>query len=639
MASYCDKQRAAVQEYLDAILPEGNTYLREAAIKIALENMVSANTDEIVANKVIDYINEYFSDNGNIVYSESFRLMPKAVLYVARAEIVSILRKYRENPNEPLGVVLSCGNSIEMPYTDVPDEPVTIMATLTGGDSPYGFFTEKNIECSTAKEIVKLSENTFQLTFDEPGTYAITAVSSGVGRNIEKMTTALMVKPSKNNPPAAPIISIPTNPIQLNYVSNPNEPVDIVISISGGADPEGRPVTKSLSCATASKVTKVSEDVYKFTFNTTGSHTIVGTSTDHTGKSTTATKALTVNPSTNNPPSDVNISLSCGTGPATLGSNPLKVTATVSGGVDPEGKTVTKTVTCATAKSVVKKTANTFEITFDKVGTHTVTAKAEDPTGLSSKTASVMLTVNPEKNDPPTAMTLSLSASTITLGTGAAAEQTVTVNISGGVDPEGKAVTKTVECTTAKNVSKVNDNQWKVTFDSVRMHVIIATATDNIGLKSVQTATVDVKGQSQTSAEQVMQFTEAKFDSGWSDLIPGCYVSGVTLSLVISSGHSSSTDYLVILGKKSDGTEVILRDNFSSSNRFKAITEGQEVNNSMYGKGNLSSTTWSWNKDPYTLADGIRQVRFVCETPGHESCAKNAKVTFNMSYTYDPSIV
>lgn len=636
MASYCDKQRTAVQSYLNKLIPEENTYLKESVTKLAINSMVPANTDETVANNIIDYIQKYYSDNGNIVYAESFRVIPKTVLYIARGDIITILKRNRENPNEPLGIILSCGSTLELNFEEVPNEPTTISVTLTGGDDKDGFYTSKTVECHTAKEIKQLNDNIFHVTFDTPGKHTLTGISKKMS-GIETISTTLTVNPSKNDPPREPVILLSSNPVYLTYGNTQNEPVDVIVSVSGGEDPEGKPVTRKLECSTASKIENISDTEYRLTFSQTGNHVITATSTDNGGKSTSSSKTLTVNPSKNDPPSAVSLSLSCGAGPLTLSASTIKVIATISGGIDPEGKTTTKAVTCPTAKSITKKNDTQFEVVFDKVGTHTISASATDPTGLSSR-ASVMLTINPEKNDPPTDMVLTLSSNTLTLGTGTAAWQTVTVNITGGIDPEGKAVTKTVECTTAKQITKINDNKWQVTFDTVRMHVIIATATDNIGLKSVQTVTCDVKGQSQSSGSTTMQFTNAKFDSGWSDLISGCYVSGITLSLVISSGHNSSTDYLVILGKKTDGTEVILRDNFNTSNRFKEITEGQEVANSMYGKGNLGSTTWSWNKDPYTLTDGIRQVRFVCETPGHADCAKSAKVTFNMDYTYDPSL-
>ena len=125
----------------------------------------------------------------------------------------------------------------------------------------------------------------------------------------------------------------------------------------------------------------------------------------------------------------------------------------------------------------------------------------------------------------------------------------------------------------------------------------------------------------------------------WTDLVTGCYIDGVTFSLAIGSGHSSSNDYLVILGKKTNGAVVILRDKFNSSNRFKTITPGTEVANSVYSRGNLRSDTHSWTNDPYTLEDDIRQVRFICETPNHESCASGARISYQMSYMYSSSLI
>lgn len=348
----------------------------------------------------------------------------------------------------------------------------------------------------------------------------------------------------------------------------------------------------------------------------------------------------------NDSPYPVTISTSCGSSvemPYVNNPNePAMIECTLYDGEDPDGKEVEFILNSfpSSCSSVRKTGDRQFEVTFTKPGAYTLEGFSKETSGLcqASETTSTVITVLPSTNNPPSDLLLTLSCgSKLQLGTGNTA-QTITATISGGVDPEGQPITMTVECTTADEITKVSDTEWNVTLSMTGIHVVIATATDPTGLKSVKTAMVQVEGQSTSGGSSSGQFTDAKFDSGWSDFVNGCYVSSVTFSIKISSGHSSTKDYLVILGKKSDGTIVVLHDKFNANNRFKVIEEGTEVDNAIYGKGNLSSTTHSWAKDPYTLENDIRQVKFLCETPGHEDCASKATITFEMEYTYDSSL-
>ena len=317
-------------------------------------------------------------------------------------------------------------------------------------------------------------------------------------------------------------------------------------------------------------------------------------------------------------------------------NEPKTIMVSIYGGEDPEGKEVTRTFECPGAKTVQQITDTEYQVTFDKTGTYTMTATSTDQTEHTTS-VSETITVNPSTNLAPTNMTITLSCgNSLQLGEGNA-PKTITAKISGGVDPEGKGVTKTVECSTATSVSKVNDNEWNITLATTGIHLIMATAVDPTGQKTVNTATVQVTGSTTSSGTTTGQFDGETFDSGWCEKVPQCYISNVTFSLLISSGHSSSTDYLVVLGERSNGTIFIVKDNFNTANKGKEITPGQELGNGIYKRGNLSSTTWKTNEN-FDVKDDIRRVRFICETPGHASCASQAKVTFNLSYSYDSSL-
>ena len=346
------------------------------------------------------------------------------------------------------------------------------------------------------------------------------------------------------------------------------------------------------------------------------------------------------------PPYDINIITSCGS-TAYLDENanpddPVVITCEITGGNDPEGKPVNYTLTSVPSDNCIieKISERKFKVTFHESGMYVLHGMSKEKyTKKQYAINSTTVKVHKAYNQPPNNLSISLSCgSTLKLGSSNTA-QTIVATVTGGNDPEGENVIKTVECSTAKNIEKTSNTTWNITFATTGIHVIIASSADPTGLKVVETMMLKVEGQSSSSSTSTGQFAGSKFDSGWTDLVSGCYIDGVTFSLAIGSGHSSSNDYLVILGKKTNGAVVILRDKFNSSNRFKAITPGTEVANSVYSRGNLRSDTHSWTNDPYTLEDDIRQVRFICETPNHESCASGARISYQMSYMYSSTLI
>lgn len=216
-------------------------------------------------------------------------------------------------------------------------------------------------------------------------------------------------------------------------------------------------------------------------------------------------------------------------------------------------------------------------------------------------------------------------------------DKAVAVTISGGSDSLGIPFRYDVQCPTAADVVKTSDTTWQVILNTTGIHVIQGFAISDNGYKTVKTATVQTTIADVDTGESTGQFVGTEFDSGWTDFIPGCYVSAYTVSLVMSNSHSSNYDSFVILGKKTDNTVVILRDVFKADNRF-AVIEGNEKENPAYGKGNLRMTVWKYTNDPYSIDDDIRQIRFLCETPGHPTCASGASVSFGMVYKYDESL-
>lgn len=421
-----------------------------------------------------------------------------------------------------------------------------------------------------------------------------------------------------------------------------NEPITVSCTVWGGESPYERARSFTLTCNTTNgcKITWIAEGEYEIEFSKTGMYTFNATSYDRETNEliASATYKVEVLPSINQPPNSVTIAFTCGTHIMQPDENmAVTVTAKITGGADPEKKGETITAEFPGSSKVQKVSDREYNVTYPNYGTYTVTAKSTDKSGLAT-TGSTNFTV--DKYTLGEVFITTSCGSNLTLGAAPNINKTITVTVSGGEDPAGRAITYDCQCSSAVSVTKVSgsNNKWNVTLGTAGIHVIQGYAISPNGYRAVKTATVQTKAATTSSGTSTGQFVGEKFDSGWTDLVAGCYISEFTLSLKISDGHSSSNDYLVVLGKKTDGTIVILRDVFNSSNRFKTIPSGLELGNGSYRRGNLSSNTWCYTKDPYTLENDIRCVRFVCETPGHASCASQARVSFSMGYSYDPSL-
>lgn len=528
---YSDEQKELLCLYIDDAFSSLDILVREQVKTVALNTMVPSSTDIKVSESVINYVQEHWSDKGNVVFSQMLPLMSKNALHNTYYDIIKLLKRSR------MGIEFSCGESTRLAY-GTNNGPITVTCHVDGGIDPYERQRVFSLICNqTGCAITKTGESDFQVVFSSTGTYKFKAISKemGTGYNIASVEYTVAVAASINNPPSA--ISIAFSCGSSIRQPDEDEPVTVTANITGGVDPEGKGQTIVASFPNAANVTKVNDRQYTVKYNEPGTYIANVTSTDPTGK-----KA--------------------------------------------EGQTTLNVIKYSLAEVFVQTSCG----------------------------------------------------SSLTLGTAPNVNKTITVTVSGGADPGGRAITYDVQCATAVSVTKVNDTTWNVVLGTAGIHVIQGFAIASNGYRAVKTATVQTKAATTSSGTSTGQFVGAKFDSGWTELVAGCYISEFTMSLSISSGHSSSNDYLVVLGKKTDGSVVILRDVFNNSNRFKPIAAGSELANAVYTRSNLASTVWRYTNDPYTLDDDIRCIRFICETPGHESCAKNAAVSFSMGYSYDPSL-
>lgn len=225
-------------------------------------------------------------------------------------------------------------------------------------------------------------------------------------------------------------------------------------------------------------------------------------------------------------------------------------------------------------------------------------------------------------NTPPTEPTMTVTFPNGTsIGSGGSIK--ATVKMSGSTDAEDGTVTYDVTCSGASSIRKINSTTWELTFNKTGFFPIIGSAYDKLGAKAVTTQTHQIKG-STTGSNGSGQFVDTTFDSGWTEIVPNCYLSGFKFFLQIPPGHSSSKDTLVITVKYKDGTTENIENfagNLKSDPHSYSSTDAAYAGYFTFNENNI-------NKTPVAI-------KFMATTPGHASCVPGATITYDLEYTYD----
>lgn len=185
--------------------------------------------------------------------------------------------------------------------------------------------------------------------------------------------------------------------------------------------------------------------------------------------------------------------------------------------------------------------------------------------------------------------------------------------------------------------------QYTAYCNKTGLHVVYGIATDSNGIKLMTARVFRCYSDDYSFDSSLGQFTKTKFDSGWTDLVEGFYLSDIhEFSFSVRSTYESSNDYLVILGKKTDGSVIILHDFLNESNNGKTVMPDAIINNSIYGKGNLSKKNFSTKyikNNKFTLNDDIRQIKIISETPNWEDSLQPENIFYYLYYKHNESLL
>lgn len=213
-------------------------------------------------------------------------------------------------------------------------------------------------------------------------------------------------------------------------------------------------------------------------------------------------------------------------------------------------------------------------------------------------------------------------------------QEKVRITITGGTDAWNRKVTKTLTVTGAYSLTRVSDGVYDAVFKSPGTFMATIECKSAVSslpiVRNVQTITILNSNGTSTSSGS---FSGTSLNSGWlpATIEKGSYIDKYTFSLKVNSGHSSSSDSMYVLGKKTNGQIFVIADFFKSANNMK-LQSSVTV-----GYGNLSSVqrTLSGN---LTLENDIRQICFRADSPGHAGCVTGASISFNYDFCYNENL-
>ncbi|OGS81703.1 MAG: hypothetical protein A2061_08415 [Gallionellales bacterium GWA2_59_43] len=329
-------------------------------------------------------------------------------------------------------------------------------------------------------------QNPGAVTFNTVGAFTVSfTVTDSLGLASTAVTRVITVTSPANQAPTA-TISAPTGNVTVTQGGT-------VTFQGSGTDPDGNtPLTYSWDFG-GGATNSTQQNPGAVTFNTVGAFTVSFTVTDSLGLASTAvTRMITVTSLANQPPV------------ATIGSPAGNVTVTQGGavtfqgsGTDPDGNTPLTYSWDFGGGATNSTQQNPGAVTFNTVGTFTVSFTVTDSLGLVSTAVTRMITVTSPANQAPTA-TISAPTGNVTVTQGG----TVTFQGS-GTDPDGNTPLTYSWDFGGGATNSTQQNPGAVTFNTVGTFTVSFTVTDSLGLASTavtRTVTVTAVGQQQPVA-------------------------------------------------------------------------------------------------------------------------------------------
>jgi len=237
-------------------------------------------------------------------------------------------------------------------------------------------------------------------------------------------------------------------------------------------------------------------------------------------------------------------------------------------------------------------------------------------------------------------------------------KEIVTVIINGGNLSNGYSlVTREVTCDNVNFLSKFTDEtntsyKNKIQINNIGYYPITVVHTYN-NKRVTANKIIKVMGENGSmKADGTMTYatnpTVSYFDSGWTNLVTGCWISQFTYNYKSGNSHGSDKDELAVFGRTSSGKMILLYDFGAATNLRREISLGNISPNDIYNGGsyklslggftlsndNLSTKQWTIT-DSYNRSDDIRQLRFFASSNHGSSCFSNNHIDYDIKYEFD----
>jgi plastocyanin/uncharacterized protein YaiE (UPF0345 family) len=374
------------------------------------------------------------------------RVLWKCVLFVTlslqlKAATVSVV--VQNNRFTPATVTIAVGDTVTWAFREAGHD------TVNKSGSTYGNIWNSGI---------KAPNTVFSFTFNTAGTFPyVCKPHENIG-----MVGSVIVQGAANTPPTVSL----TSPAAGATFST----TDTITFSADAADPGGS-VAKVEFFAGAAKLGEDTSAPFSITSTlAAGSHSITAKATDNAGLATTSgARTITVNAPQNQAPVVSITSPTSGTTFLTTDTITINANATDDG-------SIAMVEFFSDGNLIGTDTTFRYSITANlPAGTHSLTARATDNTGLTTTSGAITITVN-AANQPPT-VTLTSP------GNGAAFLTTDTITFSANASDDG-SVAK-VEFLSHGSLIGAADTTAPYSITAslpAGSHVITATATDNAGV-------------------------------------------------------------------------------------------------------------------------------------------------------------
>ena len=296
-------------------------------------------------------------------------------------------------------------------------DPVTLVASLSGGNSPSGSVTFYDGATSLGSGPVSGSAAMLTVSSLSTGSHTITAVYGGDSHNAGATSNAITVTVGS----ASLSVSLSSSSLSPPL----GQSVTLTATLSGGSSPSGSVTFKDGSTTLGAATISGSTATFTSSSLAVGAHPITAIYGGDGSNSSASSGTITVTVGKASP----SLTVSSSSSSPTVGQS-VTFTATLSGGSSPSGTVTFQDGATVLGSGTISGSSATFATSSFTVGTHAITA-VYGGDGSNATATSSAITVTVGQASP------SISLSTSSTAPAVGQSVTFTATLSGGSSPSG----------------------------------------------------------------------------------------------------------------------------------------------------------------------------------------------------------